>query len=295
VLTASFVALRMPFGGSPNPSLWSDVSEVVTDLANDLVRRSDWDPTRHHSPHQPLLESDRAKDDHADGVLGREGFMCPHFFAPNYLIEDILSRFDCYLDDIFGAFYGCDKARSAAAIPMALHIVGRPNDTSNGDSFPRDKLLSLSKFLAEAKPAQRKIVLGWLVDTRAFVVKLPGKKQRRWSEQIDDLLCSGRRPVQAKDLATLLGRLNNASCVIPYARHFTDRLYGSKGSYHSLRVTVGRPGPLETFPPARSGGDLDQSPFVQAADANRESGRMPPRNTRVLPSEQNCQLEISAA
>ncbi len=54
------VALRMTFGGSSNPSLWSDVSEVVTDLANNLVRRSDWDPTRHHSPHQPLLESDRA-------------------------------------------------------------------------------------------------------------------------------------------------------------------------------------------------------------------------------------------
>ena len=86
--------------------------------------------------------------------------MRSHFFAPNYPIEDILPRFDCYLDDIFGAFYGCDKARSAAAIPMALHIVGRPNDTSGGESFPRDKLLSQSKFLAEAKPVQHKIVLG---------------------------------------------------------------------------------------------------------------------------------------
>jgi hypothetical protein len=157
------------FWGSPNPSLWSDVSEVVTDLANDLVRRADWDPTRHHSPHQPLLESDRAKDDDADGSLGGEGFMRSHFFAPNYPIEDILPRFDCYLDDIFGAFYGCDKARSAAAIPMALHKVGRPNDASGGESFPRDELLSLLKFMAEAKPAQRKIVLRWLVDTRAFV------------------------------------------------------------------------------------------------------------------------------
>ncbi len=71
---------------------------------------------------------------------------------------------------------------------MALHIVGRPNDTSGGKSFPRDELLLQSKFLAEAKPAQRKIVLGWLVDTQAFVVKLPGEKQRRWSQQIDDLL-----------------------------------------------------------------------------------------------------------
>jgi hypothetical protein len=35
------VAFRMTFEGSPsNPSLWSDVSEVFTDSANDLVRRS---------------------------------------------------------------------------------------------------------------------------------------------------------------------------------------------------------------------------------------------------------------
>ncbi len=169
----------MTFGGSPDPSLWSDVSEVVSDLANNLVRRSGWDPTRHHSPHQPFLESDRAKDDDADGSLVGERFMCSHFFAPDYPIEDILPRFDCYPDDIFGAFYDCDKAKSAAAIPMALHIVGQPNNTSNGESFPRDDLLSLLKFLAEAKPSQRKIVLGWLVDTRAFMVKLPGEEESR--------------------------------------------------------------------------------------------------------------------
>ena len=52
-----------------------------------------------------------------------------------------------------------------------------------------------------------------------------GEKRHGWSKQIDDLLRSGRRPVQAKDLAKLLGRLNNASYIIPYARHFTGRLY----------------------------------------------------------------------
>ena len=219
------VALRLTFGGSPNPSLWSDVSEVVTDLANDLVRRPDWDPKRHHSPHQSLLESDRAKDDDADGSRVGEGFGRSHFFAPDYPIEDVLPRFDCYLDDIFGAFFSCDKAKSEAAIPLALHLVGRPNDTSNGESFPRDDLLSLSKFLAEAKPSQRKTILGWLVDTRAFVVKLSAEKLESWSRSIDDLIHCGRRPVQAKDLSPLLGRLNNASYVIPYARHFTGRLY----------------------------------------------------------------------
>ena len=150
--------------------------------------------------------------------------MCSYFFAPGYPIEDILSRFDCYLDNIFGAFYGCDKGTGAAAIPMALHIVGRPKDTSNGKSFPRDERLSLLRFLAEAKPSQRKIILGWLVDTRAFAVKLHREKLHSWLKLINDLLHSGRRPVQAKNLATLLGRLNNASYVIPFSRHFIGRL-----------------------------------------------------------------------
>ncbi|KAI2501553.1 hypothetical protein MHU86_12930 [Fragilaria crotonensis] len=52
------VALRMTFGGAPNPSQWSDVSEMITDLANDLVRRDDWDPSVYHSPHQHLLDTE---------------------------------------------------------------------------------------------------------------------------------------------------------------------------------------------------------------------------------------------
>ncbi|KAI2489241.1 hypothetical protein MHU86_25358 [Fragilaria crotonensis] len=65
------VALRMTFGGAPNPSQWSDVSEVITDLANDLVRRSDWDPKVFHSPHQHLLDSDEAVDNDDGMIDGR--------------------------------------------------------------------------------------------------------------------------------------------------------------------------------------------------------------------------------
>ena len=56
------VALRLTFGGAPNPSQWSDVSEVAVDLANDLVRRVDWDPGEWSAPQQHLLESDEAVD-----------------------------------------------------------------------------------------------------------------------------------------------------------------------------------------------------------------------------------------
>ena len=47
-------------------------------------------------------------------------------------------------------------------------------------------------------------------------------------QQINDVFHSSRCLAQAKDLATLLGRLNNTSYVIPYARHFTGRLYKAR-------------------------------------------------------------------
>ena len=38
------LALRLTFGRAANPFHWSDVSEIATNLANDLVRRPDWPP-----------------------------------------------------------------------------------------------------------------------------------------------------------------------------------------------------------------------------------------------------------
>jgi hypothetical protein len=41
-------------------------------------------------------------------------------------------------------------------------------------------MLALSKFLAEAKPSQRKMILGLMVNTRAFAVMLPRDKLENW-------------------------------------------------------------------------------------------------------------------
>jgi hypothetical protein len=54
------IALRMTFGGAPNPSQWSAISEVIADLANDLVRRSDWDPGAWSAPRQGILRTSEA-------------------------------------------------------------------------------------------------------------------------------------------------------------------------------------------------------------------------------------------
>jgi hypothetical protein len=217
------MALRMRFGGSLNPAQWSDVSEVVTDLANYLVRRN-WDPQQFKSPHQALLSTDKASDNDRGEIRPVDAFAEPEFFAVDEP-EDDMARFDCYLDDIFGAFMDREAVRSAAAIPLALHIVGRPHNPNSRESFPRDDILATPKFLAEARPSERKVILGWIVDTRKFLVALPQDKFKMWTKLVEDILRRHRLPIPAKELETLMGRLSHASYVIPNARHFTGRLY----------------------------------------------------------------------
>ncbi|KAI2503360.1 hypothetical protein MHU86_11080 [Fragilaria crotonensis] len=219
------VALRMTFGGAPNPSQWSDVSEMITDLANDLVRRDDWDPSVYHSPHQHLLDTEGAVDNDKGSVDKMSVFGKADYFAVNYPPYDDLPRFDCYLDDIFGAFNPRDAEKSAAAIPLALHLVGRPCDPEVKETFPRDDILAIPKFLAEAKPSERKMILGWIVDTRRFVVALPHDKHMSWTQAVDRMLTHRHAFVTTRDLETTLGRFSHAAYVIPYARHFMGRLY----------------------------------------------------------------------
>jgi hypothetical protein len=136
-----------------------------------------------------------------------------------------MARFDCYLDYIFGAFMDREAERSAATIPLTLHIVGRPHDPNRRESFPRDDILAIPKNLAQAKPSERKVILGWIVNTRKLLVALPQDKFKMWTKSVEDILRRHKSPIPAKELETLMGRLSHASYVIPYARHFTGRLY----------------------------------------------------------------------
>ena len=58
-------------------------------------------------------------------------------------------KFDVYIDDIFGVFREADLLRGARVVPLVLHLLGRPQDPL--DATPRENLLSLDKFVAEAR------------------------------------------------------------------------------------------------------------------------------------------------
>jgi hypothetical protein len=89
------MALRMTFGGKPNPSQWSDVSEVIADLR-------DWDATVWRAPQQYLLETDRAVDNNKVFIRPAEPMKPTYPLSTNTSYRDGHPAYDCYLDDLFG-------------------------------------------------------------------------------------------------------------------------------------------------------------------------------------------------
>ena len=88
----ALVALRLTFGGTPCPSLWCIISELCTDLANDLLACKDWDPLEIHSANAHLIPPPCYLDDEVP-------------FAPAEPLQidvpvALHGKADCYVDDI---------------------------------------------------------------------------------------------------------------------------------------------------------------------------------------------------
>ena len=136
------------------------------------------------------------------------------------LPPDDAPKSDCYIDDLFAAFLEHDIDCVSRIIPFVIHLVGWP--IASDESLKCDDILSVSKFLTEAMPAEWKMILGWIVDTRHLQIELPAKKHTTWTAAIHSLLTADQATF--KELEKLLGCLNHASFVIPLARHFLGQL-----------------------------------------------------------------------
>ena len=223
------IALRLTFGGAPNPSRWSDLSEISCDLANDLSRHSGWDETVHFSPHAALLprQPELEAPDVPFATAEPLSVPLPHDDAP---------KAEVYIDDLFNSYLLRDIDRGSAILPFILFLLGRP--TCPDDPIERDDVLSISKFLAEATPSEVKTILGWVVDTRRMLLSLPAHKVKGWITSIQHMIDNPTK-VSHKSLETLIGRLNHCGYLIPQARHFLGRLrtakhYASKKRFITL-------------------------------------------------------------
>ncbi|GKY93515.1 hypothetical protein MPSEU_000318900 [Mayamaea pseudoterrestris] len=223
--TLALLALRMTFGGSPCPTIFSDLSETVTDAANHLVRDQSWDPALvqsqfiAHIDTNPVVYSDASTP-----------FAIARQTTVKHLIPvDGLPFFDVFLDDHLGLIvHTSDDAvlRGAHAIPLMLDVMGRPLRAD--EPLPRNALIAVSKLIAEGCLTETQVILGWEVDSRTLIIRLPQDKYRIYSEDIQLLLDRQGYSVAAAILATLYGRLVHVAVVVTEMRPFLGRIHSAK-------------------------------------------------------------------
>jgi hypothetical protein len=211
----AYIALRLTFGGPPNPPTWCAFSEMVTDLSNEIPLCTEWDHTKLRSPAQPETPAPVLLPDNVP--IARAMPMA--VTVPT----TVTARTDSFIDDLIRVFLDTplNRAREPHAVPLAIHVTSRPH---MGDAGPikRRGLLSAPKLEAKGTPEEVQIVLGWLLNTRILQIILPFDKYKAWSSDIRVIL--ENKHTKFGKLESTLGRLNHVGYVIPLARHFLNRL-----------------------------------------------------------------------
>jgi hypothetical protein len=214
----ALMGLRLLFGASPNPSIWSDLSEILCDLCNQVSWCSLWNATN-----TPMLESP-----HQAAYVRSPIYLSadlPIALARDMTVQvasDDCPYTDVYLDDFICCFLDTEKAIWAGSRInlLILYLVGRP--VLPAEPTMRDDLLAFDKTLAEGTPEEIKMVLGWQINTRLFLLSLPSDKREAWTADIRRLMLLPR--LTYDEIKTTIGRLNHAAYVIPTARAFLCQL-----------------------------------------------------------------------
>jgi hypothetical protein len=127
-----------------------------------------------------------------------------------------------FVDDIIVTCLGKSEYIPAAqaAVPLAVHILARPFSAT--DKSRRENMLALSKLAAEGGLREEHHILGWLINTRSLLIKLPPDKHTAWSLEINNVIA--KQSIKHGELESLLGRLVNVSSIIPLSNFYLGDL-----------------------------------------------------------------------
>jgi hypothetical protein len=89
----------------------------------------------------------------------------------------ITAQTDSFIDDLICVFLDThqNRAREPHAVPLAIHITSRPH-MGEAEHMKHRGLLSTPKLAAKGTPAEKHIVLGWLLHTCLLLILLPSNK-----------------------------------------------------------------------------------------------------------------------
>jgi hypothetical protein len=176
------IYLCLTFGGKPNPAIFCEVSEVATDLVNEMLLCDEWHPDIISGPLQEYI-----------GKPKREADDVPFAPAAPMAVDpepDEQGKLDVFVDDLIAAFLDSESNNKCvpAVIPLVRALLNHP--VTDDEPIYRNEFLSITKLLAEGTPAQIQIVLGWILDTRRLLVQPPQDKYEEWIRDIDLIIDS---------------------------------------------------------------------------------------------------------
>ena len=209
----ALIGMRLSFGGKPWPAQWSVISEMTTDLINDMLLCDRYDLST-------LAASDSLRIPTQMPPI--DGPLSPAQPIRIDITVNPKGKVDCYIDDHITVVLDKNNyvKRASYATPLGFHLMGRPIQAK--EPLPRDELECSNKRIAEGAMAERKVYLGWLIDTHAMTIHLPAHKAKAWDKSIAIILQSGR--TKRTDLDTLVGRINHIGNIIRMSRHFISRI-----------------------------------------------------------------------
>lgn len=226
----AYLLVRLPFGSAPAPSIFSSISDTAADLAQDLCLDPSWDPTTLHSSFNLNFPTEYEEPSVPFAPADPLAMQLP----PREIVTDNL------IDDIFqaGALVNDNEERIRHSVPLILEAMFRPLHPD--DEVPRNPIISMKKQKAEGALAERKVILGWLIDTRRFRVFLTPEKHADWVQDIDFSL--KRRACSKELLHRMIGRFNHTSVIIHIGRYFLTRLRhrllqnDSQAKHHQIKL-----------------------------------------------------------
>jgi hypothetical protein len=174
--------LRLTFGGAPCPFVWSIISEMICDLANELLKCDDWNTADLHASVQRDIPPQQLLADDVPFATGRE------------LIVDVpvdpRGYTDMYIDDTTGLTVDLPRTKNAdrleASIPLAIKTAACPSDIN--EPIPREKMVAKDKLVAEGGLAETKVILGWFFNFRTLTISLPEHKHIVRSHDIKQMI-----------------------------------------------------------------------------------------------------------
>ena len=204
----------MPFGGAPCPSEFALAADLIADTINDLLDDKNW---KHEEVYSDMIHEIPNPIPLPDNI--------PYAEARDMTINIPVGKngkTDVYVDDFITIGPDIDDTldRIIKAPATVIHAIA--DNSINSNKIPKDDILAIDKMKAEGAAEERKICLGWMLDTRRLLVSLPDHKTIGWKSQIDSLL--KQKSASEKDLASILGRLENVAQVSTVLGHFLSNI-----------------------------------------------------------------------